>query len=155
MQQCEVNEVADVDDGIAQWPTGRLLSMAARLVEHAWEGVLREYDISSAGLVVLHVVSTGPASQRDIARVARVTDQTASRTVERLERVGYVVRETDPGDERRKVVSATDAGREVYLELVERERSDPSLIAALGDSEPVLRELLLELIGSQRGTGGH
>ncbi|RDB45583.1 MarR family transcriptional regulator, partial [Tsukamurella tyrosinosolvens] len=73
-----------MDDGIVQWPTGRLLSMAARLVEHAWEGVLREYDISSAGLVVLHVVSTGPASQRDIARVARVTDQTASRTVERL-----------------------------------------------------------------------
>lgn len=155
MQQCEVNEVADVDDGIAQWPTGRLLSMAARLVEHAWEGVLREYDISSAGLVVLHVVSTGPASQRDIARVARVTDQTASRTVERLERVGYVVRETDPGDERRKVVTATEAGRTVYLELVERERSDPSLIAALGESEPVLRELLLELIGTQRGTGGH
>ncbi|NMD54951.1 winged helix DNA-binding protein [Tsukamurella conjunctivitidis] len=128
--------------------------MAARLVEHAWEGVLREYDISSAGLVVLHVVSTGPASQRDIARVARVTDQTASRTVERLERVGYVVRETDPGDERRKVVTATEAGRRVYLELVERERSDPSLIAALGESEPVLRELLLELIGTQRGTGG-
>lgn len=143
-----------MDDGIAQWPTGRLLSMAARLVEHAWEGVLREYDISSAGLVVLHVVSTGPASQRDIARVARVTDQTASRTVERLERVGYVVRETDPGDERRKVVTATEAGRRVYLELVERERSDPSLIAALGESEPVLRELLLELIGTQRGTGG-
>ncbi|WP_231706548.1 MULTISPECIES: MarR family winged helix-turn-helix transcriptional regulator [Tsukamurella] len=143
-----------MDDGIAHWPTGRLLSMAARLVEHAWEGVLREYDISSAGLVVLHVVSTGPASQRDIARVARVTDQTASRTVERLERVGYVVRETDPGDERRKVVTATEAGRRVYLELVERERSDPSLIAALGESEPVLRELLLELIGTQRGTGG-
>lgn len=148
-----MREVAAVDDGIAQWPTGRLLSMAARLVEHAWESVLREYDISSAGLVVLHVVSTGPASQRDIARVARVTDQTVSRTVERLERVGYVVREPDPADERRKVVTATEAGRGVYRELVERERSDPALIASLGDAEPVLRGLLLDLIGTQRGTG--
>ncbi|BDD82001.1 MarR family transcriptional regulator [Tsukamurella pulmonis] len=148
-----VERGAVVDEGIAQWPTGRLLSMAARLVEHSWEAVLREYDISSAGLVVLHVVAERPASQREIARVARVTDQTASRTVERLERSGYVAREPDPADERRKVVTATDAGRTVYRELVERERTDPALIAALGDSEPVLRGLLLELIGSQRGAG--
>lgn len=144
--------VSDVDDGIDGWPTGRLLSTAARLVEHAWEKVLREHDISSAGLVVLHAVSAAPASQREIAHAARVTDQTASRTIERLERVGYVTRQVDPGDERRRVVAATETGRRVYRSLVERERTDPSLVAALGDSEAALRALLLELINSQKTT---
>ncbi|GAC68154.1 MarR family winged helix-turn-helix transcriptional regulator [Gordonia soli] len=139
-----------MDDGIEGWPTGRLLSTAARLVEHAWERVLREYDLSSAGLVVLHVLSTGPASQRQIAQAARVTDQTASRTIERLERVGYVTRQTDPADERRKHVAGTAAGLDVYRTLLERERTDPTLVAALGDSEPALRELLLELLRARR-----
>ncbi|WP_238419647.1 MarR family winged helix-turn-helix transcriptional regulator [Gordonia sp. 'Campus'] len=139
-----------MNDGMDGWPTGRLLSAAARMVEHAWEGVLREYDISSAGLVVLHVLSTGPATQREIAKHARVTDQTASRTIERLERMGYVLRQVDSRDERRKYVSATQAGTDVYHALLERERSDPDLIAAIGESEPQLRRLLLELIRAQQ-----
>lgn len=137
-------------DGMDGWPTGRLLSMAARLVEQAWEHVLREYDVSSAGLVILHVVAAGPATQREIAQACRVTDQTASRTIERLERLGYVSRQTDPRDERRKSVTSTAAGRRVYEALLERERNDPALIAAIGDREPALRRLLIELIQTQQ-----
>ena len=82
-----------------------------------------------------------------------MTDQTASRTIERLERLGYVARRTDPGDERRKSVSITGPGRTVYDALLERERTDPGLTAAIGDDEPVLRRLLLQLIrtGEDRG----
>lgn len=137
-------------DGMDGWPTGRLLSMAARLVEQSWEHVLREYDMSSAGLVILHVVATGPATQREIAQACRVTDQTASRTIERLERLGYVSRQIDPRDERRKSVTSTAAGRRVYEALLERERNDPALIAAIGDREPALRRLLIELIQTQQ-----
>ncbi len=143
-----------MNDGYAGWPTGRLLSMAARLVEHEWERVLREYSMSSAGLVVLHTVARESASQREIAQAARVTDQTASHTIERLERSGYVTREVDPSDQRRRVVAATAEGRRVYEQLVEAERTDPRLIAAIGDSEADLRAILLELIASQaRPTG--
>jgi DNA-binding MarR family transcriptional regulator len=133
-------------DDMDGYPTGRLLSMAARRVEHAWEHVLREYDLSSASLVVLHVLATGPATQRDIARSCRVTDQTASRTAERLERLGYVSRRTDPDDERRKTVEITSSGREVYEGLLRRERTDPALTAVVGDDEAALRRLLLKLI---------
>ncbi len=140
-------------DGIDGWPTGRLLSMAARLVEQSWEHVLREYNLSSAGLVVLHVVAPGPATQREIAKACRVTDQTASRTIERLERLGYVHRQTDPRDERRKSVTGTPAGRRVYEALLEREQNDPGLIAAIGDHEPALRRLLIELIHTQQAPG--
>ena len=140
-------------DGFDGWPTGRLLSMAARLVEQSWEHVLREYELSSAGLVVLHLVASGPATQREIAQACRVTDQTASRTVERLERLGYVSRQTDPRDERRKSVTSTPSGHRVYEELLERERKDPALIAAIGDDEPALRRLLVELIRTQQDGG--
>lgn len=133
-----------------RWPTGRLLSMAARLVEQSWEHVLREYNMSSAGLVVLHVVASGPATQREIAHACRVTDQTASRTIERLERLGYVTRQIDPRDERRKSVSRTPSGRKVYEALLDREQNDPALIAAIGDHEPALRRLLMELIRAQQ-----
>lgn len=133
-----------------RWPTGRLLSMAARLVEQSWEHVLREYNMSSAGLVVLHVVASGPATQREIAHACRVTDQTASRTIERLERLGYVTRQIDPRDERRKSVSRTPAGRKAYEALLDREQNDPALIAAIGDHEPALRRLLMELIRAQQ-----
>lgn len=133
-------------DEMDRYPTGRLLSMAARRVEHAWEHVLREYELSSASLVVLHVLVSGPATQREIARACHVTDQTASRTIERLERLGYVDRRADPGDERRKSVAIAPAGRKVYEALLERERTDPALTAVVGRDEPVLRRLLLELI---------
>jgi len=36
-----------------QWPTGRLLSTAARLVEQAWNARLREHGVSHAGMIVL------------------------------------------------------------------------------------------------------
>lgn len=132
-------------DGIDDWPTGRLLSTAARLVEQSWESLLREHDLTHAGLFVLHAVERGPASQREIARTARVTDQTMSRTIEKLERAGHITRETYPGDERRKLVTATESGRAVYRRLIELEREDATLTAAVGDVG-ALRAQLLTLV---------
>lgn len=132
-------------DAIDTWPTGRLLSTAARLVEHSWESVLRAHDLTHAGLFVLHAASRAPASQRELARTARVTDQTMSRTVEKLERAGYVTRETDVADERRKLVTVTDTGRDVYGRLIDLERDDATLTAAVGDAT-ALRTQLLALV---------
>ena len=66
------------------WPTGRLLSTAARLVEHAWVEALEQLGLSHAGLIVLHVLGPGPLSQTELAKVARVEAQTMSRTLEGL-----------------------------------------------------------------------
>lgn len=104
-------------------------------------------------MVVLHVVATGPATQREIAHACRVTDQTASRTVERLERLGYVSRQVDPRDERRKTVTSTAAGQGVYTTLVDREKNDPGLVAAIGDDGPELRRILLKLLRGRRTEG--
>ncbi|MDQ1286931.1 MAG: hypothetical protein QG622_496 [Actinomycetota bacterium] len=98
-------------DDLDHWATGRLLSAAARLVEHEWNAHLSRWDLNHAGLTVLHVLFGGPMTQREIAAAAQVEDQTISRTLERLERSGYVERRRHAGDRRRLVVSLTPVGR--------------------------------------------
>lgn len=100
--------------GMQGWPTGRLLSTAARLVEHAWVEALERLGLTHAGLIVLHVLSAGPLSQTELARSARVAVQTMSRTLERLEREGYIAREMHPTDGRRRVVTRTAAGEAAW-----------------------------------------
>lgn len=99
-----------MEESIDSWPTGRLLSMAARLVEHSWNDALEERGLTHAGLITLHFLENGPLSQTELARAARVENQTISRTVERLEREGFVRREADASDRRRQLVSRTEAG---------------------------------------------
>jgi DNA-binding MarR family transcriptional regulator len=96
------------------WPTGRLLSVAARMVEHAWAEVLERHHLTHAGIIALHLLGGGPLSQTELARHARVETQTMSRTIERLEREGFVVREKDARDGRRHVVTRTPAGEQAW-----------------------------------------
>ena len=96
------------------WPTGRLLSTAARLVEHTWVEALEQLGLSHAGLIVLHVLDAGALSQTELAKEARVEAQTMSRTLEGLEREGYVARQKHPDDRRRHVVTRTPAGEAAW-----------------------------------------
>ncbi len=96
------------------WPLGRLLGAASRSVERAWAQALEQRGLTHAGLIVLHFLEAGFDSQSDLARLARVEAQTMSRTVDRLEREGLVVRSPDPGDRRRHVLNITDAGRRAF-----------------------------------------
>lgn len=128
-----------------EWPTGRLLSAAARLVEHAWNAHLADWDLNHAGLAALHVLLAGPLTQRELALRVQVEDQTMSRTVERLERSGYVERHRDAADRRRVLVSLTPQGRATCLragDLVVAE----SFFAPIGDDLEPLRRALTALI---------
>lgn len=102
-------------DELDRWATGRLLSAAARLVEHRWNTHLSQWGLNHAGLAVLHVLLSGPTTQRELATAVQVEDQTMSRTVERLERSGYVERRRDDADRRRILVSLTHDGRVTCL----------------------------------------
>ena len=129
---------------MAEWPIGRLLSTASRLIEHAWVDALNELGLSHAGLIALHLLAEEPASQTELAKRARVETQTMSRTLDRLEREGYVTRTRDPRDGRRHVVTITPAGSSAWeaaktLETV--------VFPALSDPES-LRSALLELIAA-------
>lgn len=115
-----------------QWATGRLLSTAARLVEHSWNTRLREQQVSHAGLIVLHLLSRGPATARDLAAAQSLTEQTLGRTLAHLESTGHVRRDTDPGDRRRRLVDLTGDGRDLLAQL--SGDGDEFVDAALRDS---------------------
>lgn len=129
------------------WPTGRLLSAAARRVELAWNGYLSRWHLTHASLPVLAHLAAGPRSQRDLAGVLGVTEQTTSRIVVGLERTGYVSRENDPSDGRRRVLSLTEAGLRALHAL-----DDAPAVEALVDhglepeQESELRTLLLRFL---------
>lgn len=124
------------------WPTGRLLSTAARLVEHAWVEALEARGLTHAGMIALHFLDGGPLTQSDLARLAKVENQTMSRTVERLERSGFIERRADPADRRRQIVTRTAAGDAAWASTRSLESE---VFPALEDNER-MRAGLLDII---------
>ena len=135
---------APLDESMACWPTGRLLSTAARLVEHAWVEALDQLGLTHAGMIALHLLGTGPLSQTELAHAARVQTQTMSRTLERLEREGYVVRTRDERDARRHSVVRTDAGAAVW----EKSRTIEADLFPELENADAMRDALLTIISA-------
>jgi MarR family transcriptional regulator, organic hydroperoxide resistance regulator len=147
MTMDKAQEPQEAEHGpMAEWPTGRLLSTASRLVEHAWLDALDELGLSHAGLIALHLLGEEPTNQTELAARARVENQTMSRTLDRLERAGFIVREQDARDRRRHVITRTAAGAKAW----ESARTlEADVFPDIADPEG-LRRALLELI--QAGT---
>ncbi|TFD88146.1 MarR family transcriptional regulator [Cryobacterium lactosi] len=127
---------------MSQWPNGRLLSTAARLVEHAWVDALDSLGLTHAGLIVLHLLGPGAQSQTELARQARVQTQTMSRTLDRLEREGLVARIRDERDARRHLVTRTDAGTAAWQQA---RTLEADVFPPLENAEE-LRAALLQII---------
>lgn len=126
---------------VGSWPTGRLLSVAARLVEGRFDRFLHGLGLTHAGLICLHHLAAGPMSQRQLAHRCRVTDQTMSRTVERLARTGHVDRSADLQDRRRTVVGITPLGTSALAAArAEEQRQSGHLLG------PAFREQLINVI---------
>jgi DNA-binding MarR family transcriptional regulator len=136
---------------LESWHTGRLLTAAARLLEHAFDSGIAELGITHAGFNVLEALKAGPLTQRELAGWCQVQDQTMSRTLDGLERDGFVVRRRDPGDRRRIMVARTPAGEKV----VERARELGSRLDLWADSTEeetqACRAQLIKLIGRLGG----
>lgn len=130
------------------WPAGRLLATAARLLQNAFDADLAAVGLNHAGFVALHVLRDGPLSQIELARRCRVQAQTMSRTVDRLLRSGFVRRERDPADARRLVVSATADGLRVYRDAPGRDSAHA--LEVLADPEAFRAELVRLVLALQR-----
>lgn len=126
------------------WPTGRLLSAAARRVERSWDDYLQRWSLTHASLPLLAVLAGGPRSQREIADSLGVSEQAVSRMAVGLERAGYLQRRRHGGDRRRQVVAITDHGRETLTTLDDPGAVEAIATAALSPAEVAeLRRLLV------------
>ncbi|MFC4396513.1 MarR family winged helix-turn-helix transcriptional regulator [Arthrobacter sedimenti] len=139
------------------WPTGRLLSTAARLVEHSWNGKLAAAGLTHAGVIALDVLSRAgePMSQANIAQKVRVQNQTMGKTLSRLQAWAYIRRHPSPSDRRSQIVSITDLGTEVINEAREVDRT--ILTRAAGDGDRLRKDLqsIIDLLSRNPGTTSH
>ncbi len=124
------------------WPTGRLLSTAARLVEHEWNAWLARHELTHAGFLALHALDRGPMTQRQLAAAGQVEEQTMGRVVDRLERTGHVSRRRDPDDRRRLIIERTALGDDAWTVVQASEVADRLVDDALDDPESFRAELV-------------
>jgi len=127
-----------------EWSLGRLLSMAARLVEQDWNSWLASRGLTHAGLLALHMLGSEPHTQRELAAASMVEEQTMSRVLDRLERAGHVTRQRDPGDRRRLIVRSTTAGQHAYRAAIDADVANTIITDRL-DEPGEFRRLLIQL----------
>lgn len=139
------------DAPVEEWALTRLLVTASRLVEHDIAAQLRPHDLTHAGFGILALVQQAPMSQREIATASRVEEQTISRTVDRLERLGMVRREKDPDDRRRYLITTTQDGRRTFRQATRHDLAE-DVLGELPEAE-ALRSALSTLINRLGGAG--
>lgn len=132
-----------------QWPTNRLLSTAARLVEHAWNESLASLGITHAGVMALDVLQAeGSMTQAQLAHKVRVQAQTMGKTLHRLEVHGHITRSKNVRDRRSHVVSISPEGEKV-LEIASKLENDLLGEGTLVDEN--LHRSLAEIISTLGG----
>lgn len=95
-------------------------------------------------------LADGPLSQTQLAARCRVTGQTMSRTLDRLERAGLVRRGSHPTDRRRSQVERTSQGATVLRTALHGQAGAESVFDRLQDPQRFRRDLL-ELIETLEG----
>jgi DNA-binding MarR family transcriptional regulator len=127
-----------------RWPTGRLLSTAARLVEHSWNEKLGAIGLTHAVVIAMEFLSlNGPMTQAQLAQLVRVQAQTMGKTLSRLEVHGHIRRERSTSDRRSHVVSLTERGVEAVAAAADMERT---VLAAASIDPDVLRQELQAVV---------
>lgn len=106
---------------------------------------VEKIPITPAQLILLDWIAAHPGCRiREVATGLGLTPPTISVGVQRLERLGLLVRKNDPGDRRAVQLNLTPQGKELHRRVQEfRRRKARWLLAGLSGEE---RETLLALL---------
>jgi MarR family transcriptional regulator, organic hydroperoxide resistance regulator len=132
-----------------QDPTlGQLLAQVCRLAGKRRRLRLEKIGLHHAqGMVLFHLWHEDGASQRDLAAALQITPPTASNTLQRMERDGWIERRRDNEDQRIVRVYLTEKARDLHQEARESLRDfDREMGSALSAAEQAaLRKSLLKV----------
>lgn len=79
-----------------------------------------ELQLGPSDIVALgHLYQGGPMTPRDLADTLDMTSGTVTALLDRVEKAGFLVRSTNPGDRRSLLITATPAGRHAVEWLYE------------------------------------
>lgn len=124
-------------------------TMAALVIDNrdGWKrAVVDRTGLPFSRIRILRRLAARPMTVKQLAHAATVDPPAATVAVNDLEDRGLVVRRTDPANRRCKVVSLTDAGREVLRIIDAVDDPAPDTLAALSDDElSALRTVLAKL----------
>jgi DNA-binding MarR family transcriptional regulator len=113
-------------------------AMAALVIDNrdSWKrAVIEQAGLPFSRVRILRRLSRQPMTVKQVAQAATVDAPAATVAVNDLEDRGLVVRQTDPDNRRCKVVSLTDAGREMVRMIDAIDDPAPDTLAALDKSE--------------------
>jgi len=108
--------------------------------------VVEQTGLPFSRIRILNRLSRRPMTVKQVAHATALDAPATTVAVNDLEDRGLVVRETDPTNRRCKVVSLTDAGREMVHRIDTVDDPAPDVLAGLGDAElNELRAILAKL----------
>ena len=113
-------------------------AMAAAVIDNrdAWRrAVIEETGLPFSRIRIVRRLARRPMTVKQVAEAATIDAPAATVAVNDLEERGLVVRKTDPTNRRCKVVSLTDAGREMVLAIDGIDDPAPDALASLDDRE--------------------
>lgn len=119
----------------------RITYLATRARQHERLMALAEVPLDRAAVALLRqIADSEPLRPGELAQRLGVEASHVTRTVQQLQRSGYVTRVPDPDDRRAQRIQLTDAGREAVARI--REAGARGMQLALADWQPEdLRQL--------------
>lgn len=145
-----------VDDGVDRFQQTPLAQEVAFLTARARvrgnalaNELLSDLDLKVRPFAVLAMACSGTnPSQRELGDFLDLDPSQVVALVDALEERGVLQREPDPRDRRSKILTATEAGRELYARAAERTRAaEAQTLQGLTATErDQLRELLTKIV---------
>jgi DNA-binding MarR family transcriptional regulator len=124
-------------------------ALAALVIDNrdGWKrAVVEQTGLPFSRVRILKRLSRRPMTVKQVAHAAAMDAPATTVAVNDLEDRGLVVRETDPTNRRSKVVSLTDAGREIVQQIDTIDDPEPNVLGELDDAElNQLRSILTKL----------
>jgi DNA-binding MarR family transcriptional regulator len=116
------------------------------LADGVWRVVVDRSGLPFSRIRILQRLRRAPLTVKQVAAAATVDAPAATVAINDLEERGLVVRQTDPANRRCKVVSLTDAGRELMAVIDAVDDPAPDVLAALDEGDlATLRSILDKL----------
>lgn len=113
-------------------------AMAAAVIDNrdGWRrAVIEETGLPFSRIRILRRLARRPMTVKQVAEAATIDAPAATVAVNDLEDRGLVVRQTDPTNRRCKMVSLTDAGRDMVLAIDGIDDPAPDALATLDDGD--------------------
>ena len=124
-------------------------AMASLVIDNrdSWKrAVVERTGLPFSRIRILSRLARQPMSVKQIAQAATIDAPAATVAVNDLESRGLVIRETDPANRRCKMVSLTDAGRDMVRTIDTTDDPAPEMLSGLDETElRKLRAILAKL----------